>query len=276
MAKVELCYRDATELAELIRTRQVSAVEVVRAYLDRIAAVNATVAVLADQALASAHAADRALASGAAVGPLHGVPFTVKDSLDLADVVSTRGSTLFRDHLASTDTAVARLRAAGGIPLAKTNLSEFSYWTETDNPLVGRSANPWDGERTPGGSSGGESAAIAAGMSPLGLGSDVPTDLPGRGRDRPGARHHARDRPVQPHRPARALVAVRGQRRQPADRCPARRPLVRRGNDPATGNGVGDRQPRPPSAPRPELTVVDLQVRAPASRTPSPYAWPAP
>ncbi|MDJ1132900.1 amidase [Streptomyces iconiensis] len=184
MVESELHRRDATGLAELISNRQVSAVEVARAHLDRIEAVepqiNATVTVLADQALAMAEAADQALAAGAAVGPFHGVPFTVKDSLDVAGVVSTRGSRLFRDHVADADaTAVARLRAAGGIPLAKTNLPEFSYWTETDNPLVGRTRNPWDGERTPGGSSGGESAAIAAGMSPLGLGSDVAISVRG-------------------------------------------------------------------------------------------------
>lgn len=112
------------------------------------------------------------------------MPFTVKDSLDVAGVVTTRGSTLFKDHVADTDaTAVALLRAAGGIPLAKTNLPEFSYWTETDNPLVGRTRNPWNAERTPGGSSGGESAAIAAGMSPLGLGSDVAISVRGPAHD---------------------------------------------------------------------------------------------
>lgn len=188
VAEVQIYYRDATELAELIGTGQVSSVRVVRAHLDRIeainAGVNATVTVLADQALAAAQAADDAVASGAALGPLHGVPFTVKDSLDVAGVVTTRGSTLFRHRVASVDaTAVARLRAAGGIPLAKTNLPEFSYWTETDNPLVGRTRNPWDGERTPGGSSGGESAAIAAGMSPLGLGSDVAISVRGPAHD---------------------------------------------------------------------------------------------
>jgi Asp-tRNA(Asn)/Glu-tRNA(Gln) amidotransferase A subunit family amidase len=98
----------------------------------------------------------------------------------VAGAVITRGSVLFRDRVATTDaTAVARLRAADGIPLAKTNLPEFSYWTETDNLLVGRARNPWDGERTPGGSSGGESAAIVAGMSPLGLGSDVAISVRG-------------------------------------------------------------------------------------------------
>lgn len=184
----ELFYRDATELAELIRTRQVSAVEVVRTHLDRIDGVNpginAMVTVLAEQALAAARAADEAVAAGAPTGPLHGVPFTVKDALDVAGVVTTRGSALFRDHVAAADaTVVARMRAAGAIVLAKTNLPEFSYWTETDNALVGRCRNPWDGERTPGGSSGGESAAIAAGMSPLGLGSDIAISVRGPAHD---------------------------------------------------------------------------------------------
>jgi aspartyl-tRNA(Asn)/glutamyl-tRNA(Gln) amidotransferase subunit A len=169
-------------------TRQVSAVEVMQAHLDRIAAVNpkinAVMTLLAEQGLAAARAADEAVAAGDAVGPLHGVPFTVKDSLDVAGVVTTRGSTLFRDHVPAVDaTAVARLRTAGGIPLGKTNLPEFSYWTETDNLLIGRSRNPWDGERTPGGSSGGESAAIAAGMSPLGVGSDVAISVRGPAHD---------------------------------------------------------------------------------------------
>jgi aspartyl-tRNA(Asn)/glutamyl-tRNA(Gln) amidotransferase subunit A len=184
----ELCRQDATGLAELIGSRQVSAVEVVRAHLDRIETVNpkinAIMTVLAEQALDAARVADGQVAAGEPLGPLHGVPFTTKDSLDTAGVVTTRGSTLFRDHVPAADaTAVARLRAAGGLPLAKTNLPEFSYWTETDNLLVGRSRNPWDGERTPGGSSGGESAAIAAGMSPLGLGSDVAISVRGPAHD---------------------------------------------------------------------------------------------
>jgi Asp-tRNA(Asn)/Glu-tRNA(Gln) amidotransferase A subunit family amidase len=188
MSENELCHQDATALAELIGTRQVSAVEVVRAHLDRIEAINPTVnamiTVLAEQALASARVADQAVAAGEPLGPLHGVPFTVKDALDVAGAVTTRGSVLFRDHVPAADaTAVARLRAAGGLPLAKTNLPEFSYWTETDNPLVGRSGNPWNVDRTPGGSSGGESAAIAARMSPLGLGSDVAISVRGPAHD---------------------------------------------------------------------------------------------
>jgi aspartyl-tRNA(Asn)/glutamyl-tRNA(Gln) amidotransferase subunit A len=108
------------------------------------------------------------------------VPFTVKDSLDTADVATQRGSPIFEGRIPATDaTSVARLRKAGAILLAKTNLPEFSYATETDNLLTGRTNNPWDQNRTPGGSSGGESAAIAAGMSPLGLGSDVAISVRG-------------------------------------------------------------------------------------------------
>lgn len=188
MNEDELCYLDATALGGLIAARRVSAVEVMRAHLGRIAAVNpkvnAVVTVLAEQGLAAARAADEAVAAGTAGGPLHGVPFTVKDSLDVAGAVTTRGSVLFRDRVPAADaTTVARLRRAGAIPLAKTNLPEFSYWTETDNLIAGRSLNPWDGARTPGGSSGGESAAIAAGMSPLGLGSDVAISLRGPAHD---------------------------------------------------------------------------------------------
>lgn len=127
MDENELHRWDATGLAELIGSRQVSATEVAEAHLRRIEAVNpkinAMVTVLADQALAAAAAADAAVAAGQDLGPFHGVPFTVKDSLDVAGAVSARGSALFKDHVADVDaTAVARLRAAGGIPLAKANL----------------------------------------------------------------------------------------------------------------------------------------------------------
>ncbi len=177
-------YKDATELAQLIRTKQLSSREVVQAHLDRIAAVNpkvnAIVTLTAEQALKGADAADRAVANGAALGPLHGVPFTVKDALDTAGVLTQRGSKLFAGNVPDKDaTAVARFKAAGGIMLAKTNLPEFSAWTETDNLVTGRSNNPWNLERTPGGSSGGESAAIAAGMSPIGIGSDVAISVRG-------------------------------------------------------------------------------------------------
>ena len=179
----DLTYSDATTLAELIRTREVSPVEVLKAHLDRIEAVNPkinAIVTIADSALESAKAAEAAVLRGDTLGPLHGVPFTVKDSIDTANVLTQRGSPIFKGRLPKTDaTSVARMKKAGGILLAKTNLPEFSYWIESDNLLSGRSNNPWDVTRTPGGSSGGESAAIAAGMSPLGLGTDLAISVRG-------------------------------------------------------------------------------------------------
>jgi aspartyl-tRNA(Asn)/glutamyl-tRNA(Gln) amidotransferase subunit A len=171
-------YQKATALAALIRTKQLSSREVVQAHLDRIEAVNpkinAVVTLMAEQALTGADVADKAVANGAPLGPLHGVPFSIKDALDTEGVLTQRGSKLFAGAIPDKDaTAVARFKAAGGIPLMKSNLPEFSAWTESDNSLTGRTNNPWNLERTPGGSSGGESAALAAGMSPIGIGSDV-------------------------------------------------------------------------------------------------------
>jgi aspartyl-tRNA(Asn)/glutamyl-tRNA(Gln) amidotransferase subunit A len=178
-----LIYSDATKLAQLIRTREVSPVEVVKAHLDRIEAINPKVnaiVTLADRAMADAKAAEAAVLNGDSLGPLHGVPFTAKDSIDTANVLTQRGSPIFKGRLPGTDaTSVARLKRAGGILLAKTNQPEFSYWIESDNLLTGRTNNPWDLTQTPGGSSGGESAAIAAGMSPLGLGTDLAISVRG-------------------------------------------------------------------------------------------------
>jgi aspartyl-tRNA(Asn)/glutamyl-tRNA(Gln) amidotransferase subunit A len=179
----EIIFSDATKLAELIRTREVSPVEVVQAHLDRIEAVNPkinAIVTLADGALKAAKAAEAAVLAGDEIGPLHGVPFTVKDSIDTADVATQRGSPIFKGRVPDVDaTSVARMKKAGGILLAKTNLPEFSYWIESDNLLSGRTNNPWDVTRTPGGSSGGESAAIAAGMSPIGLGTDLAISVRG-------------------------------------------------------------------------------------------------
>ncbi|MFE0629448.1 amidase [Streptomyces sp. NPDC058864] len=183
----DLIHTDATELAELIRTGKVSSVEVVQAHLDRIEATNPrinAIVTLADGALKAARAADEELAAGEDVGPLHGVPFTAKDSFDTAGVLTQRGSPIFAGRIPDTDaTAVARMKRAGAILLAKTNLPEFSYWVESDNLLTGRTNNPWDLSHSPGGSSGGESAAIAAGMSPLGLASDLSISVRGPAAD---------------------------------------------------------------------------------------------
>src|ERR1700754_1396966 len=179
----ELISQDATRLAELIRNKEVSPVEVVQAHLDRIDAVdpkiNAIVTV-ADGAIEAARIAEAAVMAGEELGPLHGVPFTANDSIDTAGALTQRGSPIFKGRLPDTDaTSIVRMKKAGGILIAKTNHPEFSFWMETDNLLSGRTRNPWNLDRTPGGSSGGESAAIAAGMSPIGLGSDVAISVRG-------------------------------------------------------------------------------------------------
>lgn len=177
-------FYDATKLAALIRTKEFSSREVVQAHLERINAVNpkinAIVTLLAESALKGADAADKAVKNGGELGPLHGVPFTIKDAIDTAGVLTQRGSKIFSGNIPEKDaTVVTRMKAAGAIPLAKTNLPEFSAWQETDNRVTGLTRNPWNLDRTPGGSSGGESAAIAAGLSPIGLGSDVAISIRG-------------------------------------------------------------------------------------------------
>lgn len=179
----QIVFMDATRMAELIAQRELSPVEVMQAHLNRIAEVNPKVNAIvsmADHAMDAAKKAEAAVKSGARLGPLHGVPFTVKDGIDTAGVLTQRGSPIFKGRVAETDaTVVTRLKAAGGILMAKTNPPEFSYSIESDNLLTGRTNNPWNLDYTPGGSSGGESAAIAAGMSPLGLASDLSISVRG-------------------------------------------------------------------------------------------------
>jgi amidase len=174
----DIASMSATRLATAIRRREVSCVEVVDAYLRRIEALNpslnALVQLNADSARASAIAADRALTHRGHVGPLHGVPITVKDSFDTAGIISTAGTTGRRSFVPSRDaTVVTRLRSAGAIILGKSNTPELTLSYETDNLVYGRTNNPYDLTRTPGGSSGGAGAAIAAGCSPLDICSDT-------------------------------------------------------------------------------------------------------
>ena len=173
----EIVWADATELAHRIRSKELSPVEVVHAFLDRADAVNPGVnAVVVDipEALERARAAERAVSSGDPLGPLHGVPVTIKDCIDTAGVRTTRGSLLFRDRVPDTDaTVVTRLQDAGAIVIGKTNMPEFALDADSSNRVFGTTNNPWNPDRSAGGSSGGEGAAIAAGMSPLGMGSDV-------------------------------------------------------------------------------------------------------
>ena len=173
----ELTTKSATELASLIQSRALSPVEVVEAYLQKIERHNPTlnaIVTLAPDVLDRARAAEADVISGKQVGPLHGVPLTVKDTIDTAGLRTTSGSRLRRNHVPDRDaTAVARLKAAGAIILGKTNTPEMAVPYETDNPIFGRTNNPHRLDRTPGGSSGGEAAAIAAGLSPAGIGSDL-------------------------------------------------------------------------------------------------------
>src|SRR5246127_4329264 len=174
----ELWRKSDVELAAMIRDREVSSREVVQAHLDRIEVVNphlnAIVRPLADQALAAADAADLAVADGARLGPLHGVPFTVKENIDVAGTPTTHAIPALAEAVASVDAPqVERLRAAGAIPLGRTNLPDFGLRVHTDSFLHGLTRNPWNPQRTAGGSSGGEAAALATGMSPFGLGNDI-------------------------------------------------------------------------------------------------------
>jgi amidase len=174
----DLVGQAALALAALVRSGQVSAHQVVQAHLDRIdrvnPAVNAATRVLAGEALAAADRLDRARAAGAPLGPLAGVPVTVKENHDLAGTPTTLGVRALAGQLADQDApAVARLRAAGAIPIARTNLPDLLLRWHTDSSLHGATRNPWDPARTPGGSSGGDAVAVATGMAPLGLGSDL-------------------------------------------------------------------------------------------------------
>lgn len=168
----------AIELARMIGRGEVSSLEVVDAHIEQIErvnpALNAIVVERFDQARAEARDADRRRAGGDALGALHGVPITIKESLDVEGTPSSFGLPSRARLLAARDeTHVARLRAAGAIVLGKSNVAQCLLYYESDNPLYGRANNPWQLARTPGGSSGGEGAAIAAGASPLGLGTDL-------------------------------------------------------------------------------------------------------
>ena len=174
----ELWRLGALQLAEGIRTRRFSSREVVQAHLDRISQVNghvnAVVKVLAESALVAADAADAAVQGGSRLGVFHGVPFTVKENIDIAGQPTTSGVPIFAAAIApETAPVVERMLAAGAIPLGRTNLPDMGLRIHTDSTLYGRTKNPWDAERTAGGSSGGEAAALATGMSPIGLGNDI-------------------------------------------------------------------------------------------------------
>ena len=174
----DLHYKSALELAGLIRSKALSPVELVEEALRRIERVNpslnAFVSVAAEKAMEEAKAAAERIASGAEPPPLAGIPVGVKDLEDVKGMVTSFGSIPYKNNVAAADSIqVARLRAAGAIVVGKTNTPEFGFTGFTKNRLFGITRNPWNTERTPGGSSGGSAAAVAGGMVPVATGSDA-------------------------------------------------------------------------------------------------------
>ena len=178
MTDDQVCLRPATELAEMIRSRELSSRELLELCLARVErinpAVNAVVTLDRDAAFAAAAQADERTARGGALGPLHGLPITIKDAIEVAGLRSTGGSTALADHRPEADApAVDRLRSAGAVVFGKTNVPEWSGDIQTFNSLFGATRNPWDPTRTSGGSSGGPAVAVATGMSSFELGTDI-------------------------------------------------------------------------------------------------------
>ena len=258
----ELWRRGACDLAGLIATGQVSSEEVVTAHLERIEAVNpalnAVTVVLAESALAAARRADERRAAGEPLGVFHGVPFTIKENIDVEGSATTQGVPALAEAVASADSPIVeRMRAAGAIPIGRTNLPDFGLRVHTDSSLRGLTRNPWNPDVTAGGSSGGEASALASGMTPVGLGNDIGGSLrnpahccgiaslkPSLGRV-PSATVIPPDgrlpgRPADGHRRADGPNGRRRARRLPGDRRPARpRPLHRaRAARPSQARGV--------------------------------------
>ncbi|HEX4091710.1 MAG TPA: amidase family protein [Trebonia sp.] len=178
----DLCFTPAVELARLLQSRELSARELLDAFLNRIHRINprlnAIVTLAEERAIAEAAAADEAVARGGGLGALHGLPVAVKDLADTAGIRTTYGSPLFADHVPDADAPhVALLKAAGAVIIGKTNTPEFGAGSQTFNAVFGATRNPWDTRMTPGGSSGGAAAAVAAGLVPFADGSDLAASI---------------------------------------------------------------------------------------------------
>lgn len=174
----------AVQQAAAVRAGEISAADLVEAHLERIAEVNpwvnAVTQQLGDSARQAAAELDRRRRAGEALGPLAGVPFTVKENIDIAGVPTTHGVPRFRDNIAASDSpSVARLRAAGAIPIGHANMPDLTIGGYTNSQLFGETVNPWRTIRTPSGTSGGDGAAVAAGMAAIGLGNDSGGSLRG-------------------------------------------------------------------------------------------------
>ncbi|MCE2689056.1 MAG: amidase [Rubrivivax sp.] len=210
----DLCLLPAHELTRRLRRREISATDLLQHHLDRMArlnpAINAVVVTQPEVALARARAADEALARGEVWGPLHGLPMTVKESFDVPGLPTTWGLEAFRDNLATRHAvAVQRLLNAGAVVYGKTNVPAALADWQSFNPIYGTCGNPWDTSRTPGGSSGGASAALAAGLTPLELGSDIGSSI----------RNPAHYCGVWGHKPTWGVVPLEGHQ-LPGDVCP--------------------------------------------------------
>jgi aspartyl-tRNA(Asn)/glutamyl-tRNA(Gln) amidotransferase subunit A len=177
MKAMDLAYASIAGVAQALRARAVSPVELaegVLARIERFAALNAFITVTADVALAQAREAEREIGRGEYRGPLHGIPVSLKDIIDTRGIRTTCGSRIRSEHVPAGDAAVTeRLRTAGAVLLGKTALHEFAFGVTTDNPHYGPTRNPWRPERIPGGSSGGSGAAVSAGLGAASLGTDT-------------------------------------------------------------------------------------------------------
>ena len=201
----DIAFSSATDLTAALRSKRISSLELLDLYLDRVErlnpAINAVVTLGADRARGEARAADDRAARGDFTGPLHGLPMTIKDSVETAGMRTTSGAPMLAEHVPQRDAdSVARLRGAGAIVFGKTNLPIFAGDGQTFNDVFGTTNNPWDLTRTPGGSSGGAAAAIAAGLAPLELGSDIAGSI----------RNPAHYCGVYGHKPTHGIVPNRG------------------------------------------------------------------
>ena len=226
---MDLCATPAVELARLIRARELSAAELLAAVLARIAdanpAVNAIVTLAAEQATAAAAALDAQAARGSFAGPLHGLPIAVKDLAETAGIRTTFGSPLFASFVPDFDAPhVARLKQAGAVVIGKTNTPEFGAGSQNFNPVFGPTRNPYDTRLTPGGSSGGAAAAVAAGLIPFADGSDLAASaIPAR-RARGGSRPACPSRRQDGRNSCRRRSPGRARRSErPCRRSPLRR-----------------------------------------------------
>lgn len=177
MSRDELVFLEASAQAALIASRQLSSVELLQAHLDQIERVNpkvnAVCTLVAEQAIQAAQAADAKQARGEPIRPLHGLPVGIKDLTDTQGIRTTQGSPIYADHVPDTDAlVVTRYKQAGAIVLGKTNTPEFGAGSQTFNPVFGATRNPYDLDKTCGGSSGGAGVALACGMMPIAQGSD--------------------------------------------------------------------------------------------------------